>query len=50
MGRKLLGLVAVIALLIFGMVWSLTGSGWVAAAVVGGYWIALWATWKWGRK
>lgn len=31
------GFVAVGALLVFGAVWSMTGSGWIAAAGVAGY-------------
>lgn len=32
-----LGIIAVGALILLGTVWSLSGSGWIAAAVVGGY-------------
>ena len=47
MGSKIRSLVAVVSLLIFGMTWSVTGRGWVAAGVVATYWQVVWVVWRW---
>lgn len=36
----------VASLLILGMMWSLTNSGWIAAATVASYWLLIWLAWK----
>ena len=47
MSTKLHGLIAVHSLLIFGITWSVSGSGWVAAGVLAVYWMVIAITWAW---
>lgn len=47
MSNKLLGLIAVVSALIFGMAWGAAESAWVAAGVVVAYWQACFVAWRW---